>query len=51
MCGTKHLILREMLNMDLKVILQRWLTGVGVCVIVGDVCTADPQGSDESCTK
>lgn len=46
MCGTKRLILREMLNMDLKVIFQRWLTVVGVCVIVGNanVCTADPQG-------
>lgn len=43
---TKHLILRGMLNMGLKIILQRWLTVVGVCVIVSDanVCTADPQG-------
>jgi len=46
MCGTKPLVLREMLNMDLNIILQRWLTVVGVCVVVGgaNICTEEPQG-------
>lgn len=44
-CMEKHLILREMLNMGLKIVLQKWLTLVDICVIMGhgSICSSDPQ--------
>lgn len=45
MCGIKYLILREMLNIGLKVILHVCLTVVGVRMVASDanVCAADPK--------